>query len=74
MAAPRGGRRSILMCTMGTRGDVQPFVALGLHLTALGWDVTLAGPPECRAFVAGEHGLQFEDIGLSLQVRRRRLL
>jgi hypothetical protein len=53
---------------MGTRGDVQPFVALGLHLAdARGWRVVLAVPPEYRAFVQG-YGLEAEDIGISLQV------
>lgn len=35
--------RSILICCMGTRGDVQPFVALALHLQQQrGWRAVLA--------------------------------
>ena len=62
-------RRTALITVMGTRGDVQPFVALGLHLQrSRGWRVVLAAPPEFRSFVEG-WGLEHEDIGLSLQVR-----
>ncbi|MAM63233.1 glycosyltransferase [Maritimibacter sp. UBA3975] len=35
---------NILMISVGSRGDVQPFVALGAGLRAAGHDVTLAGP------------------------------
>lgn len=71
MAAAGGAapaRRTALITVMGTRGDVQPFVALGLHLQrSRGWRVVLAAPPEFRKFVEG-WGLEHEDIGLSLQV------
>jgi UDP:flavonoid glycosyltransferase YjiC (YdhE family) len=59
--------RCIVITAMGTRGDVQPFVALGLHLRARGWRVVLASPPEFRAFTTS-YGLEHEDIGISLQV------
>lgn len=41
--APPPRNRSILICCMGTRGDVQPFVALALHLQQQrGWRAVLA--------------------------------
>lgn len=69
MAAPAAGRKTALITVMGTRGDVQPFVALGLHLAHVrGWRVVLAAPPEFRVFITS-YGLEHEDIGISLQVR-----
>ena len=68
MRAPQ--TRCIIIAAMGTRGDVQPFVALGLHLRARGWRVVLAAPPEFRAFTTS-YGLEHEDIGISLQVSSR---
>ena len=41
--APLPQNRSVLLCCMGTRGDVQPFVALALHLQQQrGWRAVLA--------------------------------
>jgi UDP:flavonoid glycosyltransferase YjiC (YdhE family) len=39
--------------TYGTRGDVQPYVALALGLMAKGHSVTLAAPSDFRTFVTG---------------------
>ncbi|RLC01359.1 MAG: glycosyltransferase, partial [Deltaproteobacteria bacterium] len=36
----------IFLATCGSRGDVQPMLALSLALQASGHDVMLAGPPE----------------------------
>ena len=36
----------ILLSTIGSRGDVQPLVALGLQLKALGQEVHLCAPPD----------------------------
>ena len=41
----------VALMTVGTRGDVQPFVALALGLEARGHRVTLAAPPNARSFV-----------------------
>jgi UDP:flavonoid glycosyltransferase YjiC (YdhE family) len=46
-----------LVCS-GSRGDVQPFVALGLGLHRAGYDLTIATHEEFRGFVA-ERGLPF---------------
>lgn len=49
---------SILILTYGSRGDVQPFVALGRGLQAAGHDVTLATSERFRDFV-GDHDLRY---------------
>jgi sterol 3beta-glucosyltransferase len=46
----------ITILTLGIRGDVQPYIALGLGLKNAGYQVTLACNPEPADFVA-EHGL-----------------
>jgi sterol 3beta-glucosyltransferase len=48
----------ILILTYGTRGDVQPYVALGIGLAAAGHAVTIATAKRFREFVEG-HGLAF---------------
>lgn len=48
----------ILLSTIGTRGDVQPLVALGSQLKALGQDVHFCVPPDFRE--------QIESLGLSM--------
>ena len=40
-----------LLSTIGSRGDVQPLVALALQLRALGHDARLCVPPEFRAWI-----------------------
>jgi vancomycin aglycone glucosyltransferase len=40
----------VLLSTIGSRGDVQPLVALALQLKALGQDVRLCVPPDFRAW------------------------
>jgi vancomycin aglycone glucosyltransferase len=41
----------VLLSTIGSRGDVQPLVALGLELKALGERVRLCVPPDFRAWI-----------------------
>ncbi|MFN7089038.1 MAG: glycosyltransferase [Allorhizobium sp.] len=41
--------------TLGSRGDVQPYVALALALLARGHDVQLAGPAQFEGFVGRHH-------------------
>jgi sterol 3beta-glucosyltransferase len=43
----------ITILTYGTRGDVQPFIALAFGLKAAGHEVTLAGPTNFEGFVKG---------------------
>ena len=56
----------MVLLGMGSRGDVQPFVALAPRLTALGHDVAVVAPADFRGFVE-EHGVEFEP--LSFEVR-----
>ncbi|GAA4997042.1 glycosyltransferase [Actinopolymorpha pittospori] len=48
----------VLVLTLGTRGDVQPFVALAKGLLRSGHDVVVAAPERFADFVAG-HGVAF---------------
>lgn len=51
----------VLLLTIGSRGDVQPFVALGAGLIAAGHRVTLATSPRFRSVVE-EAGLAFAPV------------
>ncbi|AQZ53438.1 glycosyltransferase [Martelella mediterranea] len=50
--------RKVLICTYGTRGDVEPFLALAHGLKEAGFDVALATSSRFRAFVES-HGVAF---------------
>jgi len=52
----------ILMSTIGTRGDVQPLVALGLELMALGHSPGVCAPPNFKESVESL-GIAFHPIG-----------
>ena len=43
----------VLLSTIGSRGDVQPIVALGSELKALGHEVMLCVPPDFREWIEG---------------------
>lgn len=43
----------VLLSTIGSRGDVQPLVALALELRALGQEVRLCVPPDFREWIEG---------------------
>ena len=43
----------VLLSTIGSRGDVQPLVALALALRELGHDVRLSVPPDFREWIEG---------------------
>jgi sterol 3beta-glucosyltransferase len=51
----------ITILTFGSRGDVQPYLALGVGLQAAGHEVCLAAPAPFAEFVQG-YGLQFMPI------------
>ncbi|MBT2523453.1 glycosyltransferase [Arthrobacter sp. ISL-28] len=51
----------VLIMTLGTRGDVQPFVALARGLLAAGHDVVLAAPHRFGGFAA-VHGVPFAGV------------
>jgi sterol 3beta-glucosyltransferase len=52
---------NITLLTIGTRGDVQPFIALGIALQRVGHRVTLASHEEYEK-VALEHDLKFHKV------------
>ena len=56
----------VLLSTIGSRGDVQPLVALGLALKALGQDVLLCVPPDFRDWIEGL-GMRVTPIGPELR-------
>jgi vancomycin aglycone glucosyltransferase len=56
----------VLLSTIGSRGDVQPLVALALELRALGQDVRLCVPPDFREWVEGL-GMPITPIGPELR-------
>src|SRR5579863_3816204 len=55
-----------LLSSVGTRGDVQPVVALALRVRDLGHDVRLCVPPN---FVAGVRGRGFEAVPVGVEMR-----
>lgn len=52
----------ILIATYGSRGDVQPYIALGKKLQAAGHQVILGTSERFRGFVEG-HGLEYAYMG-----------
>jgi sterol 3beta-glucosyltransferase len=55
----------VTILTIGSRGDVQPFVALGLGLRDAGHEVTLVTGKGFEAFVS-ERGLRFASLDVEL--------
>ncbi|MCB0027775.1 MAG: glycosyltransferase, partial [Anaerolineales bacterium] len=51
----------ITLITIGSRGDVEPFVALGKGLSEAGFRVCLASHERFRAFVTA-YGLEFRPV------------
>ena len=56
----------VLLSTIGSRGDVQPQVALGAQLKALGQEVRLCVPPDFREWIEGL-GMPVTPIGPELR-------
>jgi len=56
----------IAILTLGTRGDIQPYVALALGLRAAGHDVVISGPENFSDWVQG-FGFEYVSGGLDLQ-------
>jgi sterol 3beta-glucosyltransferase len=52
----------ILIPTIGSRGDIQPYIALGSGLQKAGYDVTFATHPTFRSLVEF-HGLKYAPFG-----------
>lgn len=56
----------VLLSTIGTRGEVQPVLALALQLKELGRDVRVVAPPDFRELLEG-YGLDFVPVGPELR-------
>ena len=56
----------ILLAAFGTRGDVQPMVALGTRLRADGHEVVVGASAGFADWVRG-HGLEFRAVGLDIE-------
>jgi vancomycin aglycone glucosyltransferase len=56
----------VLLSTIGSRGDVQPLVALGLEIKALGQEVRLCVPPDFREWIESL-GMPVTPIGPELR-------
>src|SRR5262245_44631317 len=52
----------VLLSTIGSRGDVQPIVALALELRMQGHQSRLCAPPDFRNLIEG-YGLPFVPVG-----------
>ena len=57
---------SAVLSAVGTRGDVQPIVALALSVRALGHEARLCVPPNFLSWVAG---FEFEAIPVGVEMR-----
>lgn len=56
----------ILLHPIGSRGDIQPLVALGQHLQKSGYEIRVAGSPNGRT-MAEQYGLSFYPIGTDMR-------
>src|SRR5437867_10863611 len=65
-ALPNGVLMRVLLSTIGSRGDVQPLVALALQLKALGQELRMCVPPDCRDWIDGL-GVHVTPIGPELR-------
>src|SRR5262249_40154134 len=52
----------VLLSTVGSRGDVQPLLALALELRRQGHECRLGAPPDFRGLIEG-YGLRFVALG-----------
>jgi UDP:flavonoid glycosyltransferase YjiC (YdhE family) len=56
----------VLLAPVGSRGDVQPLVALATGLRAAGHEVLLTGPPNFRGWIEGL-GFKFQGVGFDIE-------
>jgi UDP:flavonoid glycosyltransferase YjiC (YdhE family) len=58
--------KRIALVTIGTQGDVQPYLALAMALKDRGYSVVLGASEEFEDMVTG-HGIEFHSLGPSIQ-------
>ena len=61
--------KKIAMFTMGTRGDVQPYIYLSKGLMKAGYDVTLGTHP-CWRDLVESFGVHFEPVGPDIDIEK----
>jgi sterol 3beta-glucosyltransferase len=59
-------KKRIAIATLGTQGDVQPYMALALELERRGHDVVLGSNSDFEGFVTG-HGIRFHNLEIEIQ-------
>ncbi len=57
----------IALLTLGTRGDTQPFIALGKVLKSRGHQVVLGATDNFQTWIE-DHGLTYRSVGVDMQV------
>ena len=62
--------KRIAIATIGTLGDVQPFVALALTLKKRGYSVVLGTSGDFESFVRG-YGVDFFSLGGDVQALKK---
>jgi vancomycin aglycone glucosyltransferase len=62
----------VLLSTIGSRGDVQPMVALALHLRELGHDASVCAPPGYDELLDG-FGMAYFPVGHDLRLGPRKV-
>jgi sterol 3beta-glucosyltransferase len=58
--------KRIALCTIGTQGDVQPYLGLAKGLKERGYSVVLGASADFRDMVES-HGIEFHSLGSSIQ-------
>lgn len=58
--------KRIAIATLGTQGDVQPYLALALALMDRGYSVVLGAPSDFQDFIES-HDVEFQALGSSIQ-------
>lgn len=58
--------KRIAIATIGTQGDVQPYIALAVALKSRGYDVVLGTNSDFESLVEG-HGIAFHSLGTNIQ-------
>ena len=58
--------KRIAIATIGTQGDVQPYVALAQALQQRGYSVVLGAPSDFEDLITA-HGIEFHSLGASIQ-------
>jgi len=58
--------KRIALCTIGTQGDVQPYLSLAIALQERGYSVVLGASEDFKDMVEG-YGIEFHSLGASIQ-------